>query len=320
MGNRTHVPVVVIAGPTASAKSRAAIAVAREFGGVVINADSVQLYRDLRILSARPTAADEAKAPHRLFGVLGGEEIFSAAAWRARALAEIQSADRQGRLPVVVGGSGLYLGALMKGLAPVPAIPAVVRAGIRARYEALGDGAFRDDASRRVPGLAHEIATLDRQRLLRQMEVWESTGKRLVEWQQTDVKGPSVDGRPIGFAALIFDPPRADLYAACDRRFDAMMAEGALGEAAAVAGLPASAPLRKAAGMPFLIEHLVGNMDLAHAVLRAKAATRQYAKRQQTWLRTQFSVPARRFAAQYSESLDTEIFSFIRQFVLTLKG
>ncbi len=281
--------VVVIGGPTASGKSGLALAVAEGFGGTVINADSMQLYSDLDVLTARPPAEDLARAPHRLYGVLPAAERGSAARWRDMALAEIDAAKAEGRLPVVVGGTGLYLRALMQGLSEVPPIPDEVRAAAHARLASIGGEAFRSELVARDPASARLNAG-DTTRLTRAWEVLEATGRPLSHWQSRTAQGAPEHLR---FTVIVLDPPRADLYAQCDRRFHLMMGQGALEEVrrldalARERDLAPDLPVLKALGVPELRRHLHGEIPLDEAVALAQQSTRRYAKRQVTWFRHQ---------------------------------
>lgn len=276
-------PVVVIGGPTASGKSALALKVAEAFGGVVINADSMQVYRELTILTARPEAEDLARAPHRLYGVLPAAERGSAAWWRAAALEEIAAAGD--RLPIVVGGTGLYLRALMQGLAEIPPIPDEIRAESKRLFAERGGEAFRADLVARDPASA-KLDANDITRLTRAWEVLEATGRPLTAWQQD-----AAHGAPEGlhFLTVVLTPPREALYAACDRRFGQMMQRGALAEAQALdaLGLDPELPAMKALGVPELRRFLHGEATLEDAVLKARQTTRNYAKRQLTWFRHQ---------------------------------
>lgn len=310
-------PVVVIGGPTASGKSAAALAVAEEFGGTVINADSMQVYRDLRVLTARPDPEDEARAPHRLYGVLSVTERCSAARWRDLALAEIAAAQGQGRMPVVVGGTGLYLRALTDGLSDIPTIPEAVREAARTRHRAVGGEAFRAELVVRDPASA-KLHAGDTQRLVRAWEVVEATGRPLSDWQSRPaVLGPPPDLR---FITIVLAPPRPALYAACDGRFLTMVARGALEEARAMEamGLDPALPAAKALGLPELRAYVRDEVSLDEAVRLARQATRHYAKRQSTWFRHQVlgrsgSHACHTVDAQYSESLCEKIVAIIRE-------
>ncbi|HTZ37125.1 MAG TPA: tRNA (adenosine(37)-N6)-dimethylallyltransferase MiaA [Stellaceae bacterium] len=305
--------VIVVTGPTASGKSALALALAEHYGGIVINADSQQLYRDLRVLTARPDAAAEARAPHRLYGFLDAAERGSAARWRGLATAEIDAALAAGRLPIVVGGTGLYLRALMRGLAPIPDIPAAVRAEAAALYEALGGSGFRARLAALDPATAARLPPGDRTRLTRAFEVVRATGVPIGAWQDR-AAGPA----RYRFATLLIAPPRDALYAACDARFAAMVAAGGLAEAAALRArrLDPGLPAMKAVGVPELMRHLAGEITLAEAVAAAQQATRRYAKRQTTWFRHQIDAGLI-CSEQYSESFAAASRHFIDRALLT---
>lgn len=305
--------MIIIAGPTGSGKSALAMALARTFAGTVINADSMQVYREARVLTARPSAEDEARVPHRLFGVLAADDPCSAGRWLRLANAEAAAAEAAGRLPVVVGGTGLYLEALLEGLAPVPPVPDEVRNEARRLHAELGGNSFRAALIARDPASAR-LPAGDRQRLLRAWEVLDATGVPLSDWQRRQP-----EGRRGGIAAVVLLlPPRERLYPALDGRFERMLAEGGLDEARALQALGPGAglPLMRAVGIRQLLDHLSGETSLDAAVAAAKQATRRYAKRQMTWFRHRLGadlcVPE-----QFSESLRPEIFSFIRRQLLT---
>lgn len=324
-GAQAPLPVVVIGGPTASGKSALAIALAEEFGGTIINADSMQVYRELRVLTARPGPADLARVPHRLYGMLGAEERCSAARWRELALAEIAASRRAGRLPVLVGGTGLYIRALLEGLSPIPEIAAEIRAAAVARMEALGAPAFHAALAARDPETAARLKPQDRQRLIRAWEVLEGTGRPLAAWQREPPR-PRPGEPALAPVSIVLEPPRPALYAACDARFLQMLRDGAMEEAAALArlGLDPGLPAMKAVGVPQLLDHLRGATDLATAIAAAQQATRRYAKRQMTWFRHQLPAaerfPVEGVGAQFLERVRPKIFAFIRQFMLTLLG
>ena len=306
-------PVIIIAGPTASGKSALALELAASFGGTIINADSMQIYRDLRILTAQPDATATARAPHRLYGILDAAERGSVGCWRELALAEIAAAHRAGRLPIVVGGTGLYLRALQHGLAEVPPIPAAVLAEAAALFAAEGGAAFRERLRVLDPEGAQRLPPGDRQRLVRAFAVVRATGMPLAEWQ-----GRGGGGAPYRFLALLLMPPRRALYAACDTRLQAMIAAGALDEVAALAarGLAPDPPAMKALGVPDLLRHLRGEIALEAALALAQQATRRYAKRQTTWFRHQMN-PDLVVEEQFSESLLHRSRHFIDGFLLT---
>lgn len=284
--------VFVIAGPTASGKSRLALALADRIaaltgkGAIIINADSMQVYRGIEILTVQPDQDTFARVPHALYGVLDPTDPCSAGRWRKMALREIATARARGSVPIIVGGTGLYLKALTEGIAPVPDVPAAVRAAVRARLAEIGNEAFRDALAARDPDGAARIRAGDRQRLVRAMEVLEATGKPLAYWQSLPLEGPPSDLR---FRIVLLDPPRDALYDAIDARFDRMVEAGALDEARAMVerGIdPDLAPM-KALGIAELAAAAHGVMPLEKAVARAKTASRNYAKRQVTWFRRQ---------------------------------
>ena len=321
-------PVVIVTGPTAGGKSGLALELAEAFDGVVINADSMQVYRELEILTARPGAEALARVPHRLYGALSGHERCSAGRWRALALAEIAAAHAAGRLPLVVGGTGLYLRALIEGLAEVPEVPAAVREAAEARHRELGGPGLHAELAARDPAMAARLEPGDSQRLIRAWEVLEATGRSLAAWQ-AEGASEGASGGEFGmqsgagrFLRLVRLPPRAALYAACDARFVTMIERGALEEVRRLRerGLDPRLPVMRALGVRELGRHLDGAVSLEAAIARAQQATRNYAKRQMTWLRTQAPrEPVRTVIldAQYSKSIDPEIFANIRRFLLT---
>lgn len=278
---------VLIAGPTASGKSALALALAERTGGTVINADSMQVYRDLRVLSARPTPEEEARAPHRLYGHVDGAEDYSVAHWLEDARRVLAEAEREGRLPVLVGGTGLYFRALTRGLSPIPAIPAEVRA--RVRGLAFDAPALHARLEAVDPETAARLRPSDTQRLMRALEVFEATGRPLARWQEAPGEPPVLE--PESAVRLFLATDRAALRARIAERFHAMMAQGALEEARALLarGLPADRTLLKAHGMPWFARHLAGEVSLAAAVEGAILDTRHYAKRQDTWFRHQLT-------------------------------
>jgi len=312
--------LVIVTGPTASGKSGLALDLAEAFGGVVINADSIQVYRDLAILTARPDLAAMRRAPHRLYGVLPGAERCSAGRWRVMAEAEIAAAYGQGLLPIVVGGTGLYLRALIDGLDPVPEVPESVRAAARALHAELGGAGFHAALARRDPAMAARLHPNDRQRLLRAWEVVEASGRSLAAWQ-----AEGADARPSGLGRVFWlqcRPARAELYRACDARFLGMIEAGALDEVRALnaLGLDPSLPIMQSLGVRELSAHLAGDLTLEAATALAQQATRNYAKRQETWLRRQLppaEADSMAVIEQFSKSLRADTFSKIRQFLLT---
>jgi tRNA dimethylallyltransferase len=281
----TH-DAILLAGPTTSGKSALALVLAEEFGGTVINADSMQVYCDLRIITARPTPADEARVPHRLYGHVDAAENYSVGRWCVDAQAAIAETRRAGRLPILVGGTGLYFKTLTQGLAAVPPVPAGIRAAVRGRLAAEGIAPLYAELQQRDPATAQRLMPADRSRITRALEVVLATGRSLSDWHREGMP-PSVD--PARAVKLFLDVERAELYRRIDTRFDAMLAGGALEEVSALAqrGLDPSLPAMKAHGVPWLIRHLNGEITLDEAAEGGKRDTRRYTKRQATWFRNQ---------------------------------
>jgi tRNA dimethylallyltransferase len=276
--------IVLIAGPTASGKSALALALAEKLGGAIINADSMQVYRDLRIITARPTPEEEAGAPHLLYGHVDAAENFSVGRWCTE-VADVLAATKC-EAAIIVGGTGLYFNALTRGLAAVPPIPAQIRNAVRARLASDGAEALHAELKRRDPAAAARLMPGDRSRVTRALEVVLATGRSIVQWHEANMPA-SVDA---ACAAKIFLMPDRDaLLRRIDARFDAMMAAGALDEVRALAArhLDPSLPAMKAHGVPWLIRHLNGEIALAEAVAGGKRDTRRYTKRQATWFRNQ---------------------------------
>jgi tRNA dimethylallyltransferase len=277
---------VLIAGPTASGKSALALTLAQALGGTIINADSMQVYRDLRILTARPTPQEEARVPHLLYGHVDAAENYSVGRWCVDASAALAAVERAGRLPIVIGGTGLYFKALTRGLAAVPPVPADVRAAVRARLAAEGVAPLYAELGARDPATARRLMPGDRARITRALEVVLATGRSLAEWHAHGMK-PALD--PERAIKIFLAVDRAELYRRIDARFEAMLASGALEEVRALRrrGLDPALPAMKAHGVPWLIRHLAGEIDLAEAVAAGKRDTRRYSKRQATWFRHQ---------------------------------
>jgi tRNA dimethylallyltransferase len=278
-------PVLLIAGPTASGKSALALRLAETLGGEIVNADALQLYADLRLLSARPTAAEEARVPHHLFGAVDAAEGWSVGRWLKAAEAALAEIAARGRPAIVVGGTGLYFKALTEGLADIPPVPAAVREVVAARYDAIGEARFREELAARDPQAAARISPGDRQRLARAYEVHEASGRSLSDWQG-ETRPTLTAG---AWRAAVLEPERAVLYARCDARLGAMVEAGALDEVAALMArnLDPMLPAMKAVGLRELAAHLAGETSLDEALVLARQETRRYAKRQLTWLRNQ---------------------------------
>jgi tRNA dimethylallyltransferase len=282
----TSPTAILIAGPTASGKSALALGLAERLGGTIVNADSMQVYRDFRVLTARPTPAEEQRAQHLLYGHVDAAEPYSAGRWLAdasRALAEVEQA---GRLPIFVGGTGLYFKTLNWGLSSMPGVPETVRAKVRGEAEGVAASELHARLLAQDPLTAAKLRPSDRQRIIRALEIFAATGRPLVEWQASPGK-PLI--APEDTMAVFLSVDRTELRARIDARFDKMLAEGALEEVRAFAArkLDPSLPAMKAHGVPWLLKHLAGEISLAEAAKEAKADTRKYAKRQETWFRLQ---------------------------------
>lgn len=278
---------VLIAGPTASGKSRAALALAEDFDGVVINADSMQVYREVRILSARPSAADTARVPHRLYGHVGVAERYSVGRYQIDAAAALVEARAMGKLPIFVGGTGLYFAALTEGLADIPSVPAEIREAARARLARLGVAGLHAELAARDPATASGLRATDPQRILRAWEVLEATGRPLASWQK-EAGTPVLGG--LRQARFVLDLDRFALRERIRARFLTMMAAGAVDEAAALNALDPTLPAAKILGLRQLTALASGELSDEDAVTLAVTATRQFAKRQLTWFRHRMAV------------------------------
>ncbi len=277
--------VWLIAGPTASGKSALAVQLAERIGGEVVNADASQLYADLAILTARPSAAELARVPHRLYGIADGGETWSVGRWLRTVLPVLDELRRLGRPAVVTGGTGLYFRALTYGLAEAPEVPEAVRAAAQARYLAEGEDAFRSALRGLDPAAEARIAPRDRQRLVRALAVAVATGRALSDWQ-TDTR-PAL--APNLWRGVVLNPPRDALYDRCDARVRAMVAEGVCEEVAHLdrRNLDPELPVMKAVGYRWFAAHVRGALGLDEAVAATAQDTRRYAKRQVTWFRNQ---------------------------------
>jgi tRNA dimethylallyltransferase len=295
----------LIAGPTASGKSALALSLAQAVGGEIVNADSMQLYRDLSLLTARPSAEEEARVPHHLYGVADAADGWSVGRWLAATTETLAGIAARGRIPVLVGGTGLYFRALTQGLADIPPVPEAVRRAVEQRFNGEGEGAFRS-ALRALDAEAEaRISPGDRQRLVRATAVAEATGRALSHWQAES--SPAL--APSDFSALVLEPPRDALYARCDARLLAMVEAGALDEVRALLarGLDPALPLMKAVGLRELGRHLAGDLSLDEAIAAARQETRRYAKRQSTWFRNQ--TPDWPRVEGFGEGVDAEALS-----------
>ena len=308
---------LIVAGPTASGKSALALDLAEHLGGVVINADSMQVYSELRILTARPTPAEEARVPHRLYGVRPAAAAGSAAWWRGAALAGMAAARAAGRIPILCGGTGLYFSVLTEGLADIPECGEAARAEARRMLAEDGPAALHAALDRVDPATAFRLRPSDGQRLARAWEVWRGTGRGLAAWQADGAAARA----PWRFSAILLDPPREALRHAIATRFAAMLADGAVEEARALLalGLDPALPAMRAHGMPELSAYLRHEIALAEAARRAELVTGQYTKRQATWFRHRALAPPERThtihariagLAQFSESERGHLLNF----------
>ena len=273
---------VLIAGPTASGKSQAALALAEKIGGVVINADSMQVYREAPILTAQPSDADKARVPHLLYGHVGADEVYSVGRWRSDAVTALAEARAMKRVPIFAGGTGLYFSALTDGLAEIPEIPPEVRDGARGLLDEIGVEELHARLAARDPRTASKLRPSDPQRVLRAYEVFEATGRPLAEWQEAPAQSILKNSH---IAAFVLDPPRSELRARIAVRFEEMVERGGLKEAAALAGLDPALPAAKLLGLRPLQALAAGQISRSDALEQAITATRQFAKRQMTWFR-----------------------------------
>ncbi|MGD9867748.1 MAG: tRNA (adenosine(37)-N6)-dimethylallyltransferase MiaA [Hyphomicrobiales bacterium] len=303
----TH--AILIAGPTASGKSAVAAAVARAVNGVVINADSMQVYRELPILTAQPGADERGEVPHALYGFLPSREPYSVGRWLDDVAAELRGAEAGGQVPVFAGGTGLYFKALLEGLSPVPEIPGDIRRRWRAAAQAARPGELHSELARRDPEMASRLRPSDPQRIVRALEVIEATGRSLAEWQALPGTPLIPEDRAV---RIVISPPREVLHDRINRRFDAMMAGGALEEVEALAAqrLDPELPAMRALGVPPLMAGVQGKISMEAAADRVRAETRQYAKRQATWAKRNM-ISWKWFTEKDSERLKADILSFI---------
>ncbi|MBL4836540.1 MAG: tRNA (adenosine(37)-N6)-dimethylallyltransferase MiaA [Kordiimonadaceae bacterium] len=293
-----------IAGPTASGKSALSLKLAAEMNGVIINADSMQVYDTLRIVTACPTAADEAAAPHKLYRFLDPSETCSAVFWATRAMAEIEAAWAADQMPIVIGGTGMYFKVLLEGIAEIPDIDTDIRAEVRRTCEEAGSASLHGDLALYDPATAERLSPNDSQRVCRAVEVYRSTGKTLTGWHAETAPGLMQAADEAGLIEkMVLSPDRDIVYDRCNRRFDHMIADGALEEVEALMlrGLPDTLPAMRALGVPSLMAFLRDEVTLEEAAEESKTQTRRFAKRQLTWFRNQFAGWSR-VSAQHSES------------------
>ena len=295
--------VLIVAGPTCSGKSALALGLAEALGGTVINADAMQCYAELRVLTARPDAAETARAPHLLYGVRPAAEAGSVAWWREAALAALAETHAAGRLPILCGGTGMYFAALLNGLAEVPDPGEDARAEARALLTEHGPAWLHARLAEADPQTAARLRPSDSQRIARAWEVWRGTGQGLAAWQTA----PGLAPAPYRFTGLLLDPPRSALRAAITTRFDAMLEAGAVDEVRALLaqGLDPALPAMRAHGVPEISAALRGEISWAEAQARAVAATLRYTKRQATWFRHHALAPPERL-----RTITTRVASF----------
>ncbi|HUF88345.1 MAG TPA: tRNA (adenosine(37)-N6)-dimethylallyltransferase MiaA [Thermohalobaculum sp.] len=293
---------ILLAGPTASGKSALALALARRLGGAVINADSQQVYREWRILTARPPPGEEAAVPHFLYGHVALEADYSAGAWLADAARALATCRARSLRPVIAGGTGLYFRALTGGLAPIPPVPRAIRARAEAELARIGADAMLRRLAARDPDTAASIDRANPARILRAWEVLEASGTGLAAWHRRTARPLLPPGAAV---ALALTPPRDLLYARCDARLEAMLEAGVLDEVARVMalGLAPALPGLKAVGAAELMAHLRGEITRDEALARARTATRHYARRQLTWIRNQMPGWARLESADAAQNL-----------------
>jgi len=281
-----EIPVVIVAGPTASGKSSLALSLAETFGGEIINADSMQVYREFNILTARPSPEDEARVPHHLYGGVSVDTPCSAGAWLDLAVPVVEDIHGRGHLPIICGGTGLYLKVLQEGIAPVPDVSAEVISEATVLYDRVGGEAFREHLAGLDPDGASKLEPGDRQRLIRAFAVVSSTGRSLSAWQAEQSVESPLNAR---FFTIHLIPPRDRLYHRIEQRFDTMIKQGALEEVRAIQSLNLDPrlPALKALGVPDFQRYLADEVSLEEAVDKAKQGTRNFAKRQLTWFRNQ---------------------------------
>ena len=315
MPTHTKKPVIVIGGPTASGKSATAMDVAEEFNGVIINADSMQIYDKLRIVTARPSLEDEARISHRLYGVMDPSETCSAGHWEKLCIGEIEKVWAEGKVPIVTGGTGLYIKTLVEGISKLPPIPDEIRETIRRRADKDGIEVLYAELQEKDSEMAARLKPRDAQRICRALEVFEATGRSLAVLQREIKPKPALDAN---FVTHVIMPPRDILYQRCDSRFDIMLEQGAIEEVREFAklDLDPKVPAMKALGVPELLSLVRGEATLDEARALAQMQTRRFAKRQCTWFRNQIN-QVEIHNAQYSESLRDQIYNKICHFLLT---
>ncbi|RPG02523.1 MAG: tRNA (adenosine(37)-N6)-dimethylallyltransferase MiaA [Rhodospirillaceae bacterium] len=311
----TGKPVIVVGGPTASGKSGLALQIAQAFDGEIVNADSMQVYSDLKLVTARPDACDEATVPHHLYGILGRGERSSAGTWRKDALDVIAACHTSGKLPILVGGTGLYLRALVTGFHQIPDIPPDIRTRLNRRLETDGPGTLYGELAAVDREMALRLNPADGQRIVRALEVLQHTGRTLSDWQTGEPVSAPGDLR---FLTIMTAPPRDDLYNAIDARVERMIGAGAVEEVELFLATDPQPdfPLLKAVGVPPISEFIEGTIDRDRMTELCKRDTRRYAKRQTTWFRHQI-ISEITINMKLSQKTVGRIFPEISNFLLT---
>lgn len=284
--------LVLLGGPTASGKTAHALDWAASRNGEIVNADSMQIYGELRVLTACPSAEEEAACPHHLYRLLKGDDPCSAERWRDLAVSKIEDIWQRGKLAIIVGGTGLYFKTLLSGLSPIPDIDPDIRENIRREIREGGPEAAHARLEKLDPVIAERLAPGDSQRIGRALEVMFSTGKPLTHWQELPLTGGLDGQKDVTIEKYIKQPAREELYARCDKRFRLMVEEGSVIEevkSLVSKGYAPDVPVMKALGVAPLSRYLVGEIDLEEAITLSQTATRQYAKRQMTWFRNQWN-------------------------------
>jgi tRNA dimethylallyltransferase len=302
-------PILIVTGPTASGKSGFALAAAEKYNGVIINCDSMQVYTELRLITARPSLLDETMVSHKLYGTMAAESVCSVGKWRELAIKEIEACWRAHKIPIITGGTGLYIKALIDGLAEIPPVPKDIRDAVTLHRNTVGHTAFHYELGKFDPVSANKLNPADSQRMIRAYTVYATTNRTLSDWHKDKPTTPPLEAN---YTSIVFDPPRDKLYARCEMRFDWMVRNGALDEVRSLMdlNLDSMLPVMKALGVRELVAYLENQLTLEDAVSGAKRATRNYAKRQMTWFRNQL-VQECRINEQYSERLLPRIFSQI---------
>ena len=311
----THKPVIVVGGPTASGKSSIGLAAAEAFNGSIVNADSMQIYDGLRIVTARPDTSDLARVPHELYGAFGKDRRCSAGEWRDLALDAINKIHDLDRVPILVGGTGLYLRALMTGFHRMPAVPSQIRIALNERLNREGADVLLTELASSDPVTASRLHRNDGQRIVRALEVFAASGKPLSAWQSGQTEAAPENLR---FLTVLNLPDREELYKRINSRFENMVESGAIEEVESfIAAYPQTDhPLWKAVGVLPISTFLKGDIDRKHMIEQGKRDTRRYARRQMTWFRHQI-IPDLTIYEQYSKKKETKMFSKISKFLLT---